>query len=62
MQKTIPFLSEDSIDQTEQHLKAGEKVSQNKRLSLLNISVWSEKDIEVIHQAQKEMNKWKLIV
>lgn len=30
--------------------------------SLLNVSVWNDKDIEVIEEARKELNVWSLSV
>ena len=61
MQKTTPFLSKNPLDQSEEQTNTDKKTVQDKKAALLDISVWSEEDIEVIRQAQKEINKWTII-
>ena len=61
MQKLTPFLSKNPLDQAEEERNTDQKTAQDKKAALLDISVWSEEDIEVILQAQKEMNNWPII-
>ena len=55
------LLNKNHIGQAAENITTIENDSiEEKRSGLLDISVWSEEDIEVIYQGQKEMNKWSI--
>jgi hypothetical protein len=57
-----PFLQQTVVMFIDSLLKTQTIVNKRDKSRLLNISVWSEEDIQQIEEAQNRMNAWQLPV
>lgn len=62
MQQMTPMQQREVIDFAEFIISRTKRTSKDsiRKKRLLNISVWSENDIEAINRATAEVNKWNL--